>query len=82
MLTAGGGPAAEAALKGQRRAYFPESGAFIDVDVYDRYGLLPGAEFRGPAIVEERESTVVVVPGAVARVDEHGSLVIDLGARL
>jgi N-methylhydantoinase A len=81
MVTAGGGPAAEAALKGQRRAYFPESGGFTDVDVYDRYGLLPGAEFRGPAIVEERESTVVVVPGAVARVDQHGSLIIELGGR-
>jgi N-methylhydantoinase A len=79
MVTAGGGPAAEAALKGQRQAYFPESGGFTDVDVYDRYGLLPGAEFHGPAIVEERESTVVVVPGAVARVDQHGSLIVELG---
>ena len=33
-----------------------------DVPVYDRYRLGPGATFDGPAIVEERESTVVVGP--------------------
>ncbi len=32
--------------------------------VYDRYRLALGATFTGPAIVEERESTVVVGPGA------------------
>jgi hypothetical protein len=28
--------------------------------------------------VEERESTVVIVPGAAARVDASGSLIIEL----
>ena len=64
------------ALKGTRPAYFPESAGFIPTPVYDRYRLAPGAVFAGPAIVEERESTVVVVPGATCRVDDHGTLVI------
>jgi N-methylhydantoinase A len=47
--------------------------------VYDRYSLPVGAEIRGPAIVEERESTIVVGAAADARVDEHLNLVIRIG---
>jgi N-methylhydantoinase A/oxoprolinase/acetone carboxylase beta subunit len=47
--------------------------------VYDRYRLQPGAELRGPAIVEERESTVVVGPRDRARVDHLLNLIVDLG---
>ena len=35
--------------------------------MYDRYALAPGATFNGPAIVEERESTLIVGPGAACR---------------
>ena len=33
---------------------------------------------RGPAVIEERESTTVVGPGARVTVDEHLTLIIDL----
>jgi len=46
--------------------------------VYDRYRLVPGVRFAGPAIVEERESTLVVGAGGQARVDDYGFLWIDL----
>ncbi|HET7469410.1 MAG TPA: hydantoinase/oxoprolinase family protein, partial [Gemmatimonadales bacterium] len=55
-------PAPGGALKGHRRAYFPEAGGFVETPVYDRYALTPGATFEGPAIVEERESTTVIPP--------------------
>src|SRR5436309_7161506 len=51
---------AQTALKGSREAYFPELGGYAGIPVYDRYGLLPGIGLSGPAIVEERESTVIV----------------------
>ncbi|MFQ5520153.1 MAG: hydantoinase/oxoprolinase family protein, partial [Candidatus Methylomirabilia bacterium] len=54
------GATTERALKGQRRAYCAEFRDFVDTPVYDRYRLLPGASFEGPAIVEERESTAVI----------------------
>ncbi len=73
-----GGAPAEAALKGRRRAYFPEAGGFVETPVYDRYALRPGARFEGPAIVEERESTAVLGPGARCRVDEGLALVVEL----
>jgi N-methylhydantoinase A len=49
--------------QGARRAYFPTLGGYVETPVYDRYALRPGTRFDGPAIVEERESTLVVGPG-------------------
>ena len=51
---------------------------FIPFTVYDRYKLSPGETFSGPAIVEERESTVIVGEEAEVRVDEFGSLWIEM----
>jgi len=65
-------------LKGRRRAYFPETGGWIDCPIYDRYKLAAGLEIAGPAIVEERESTSVLPPGAVATVDEYANLVVEI----
>src|SRR5262249_11160223 len=56
-------------IKKTRPAYFPESGGYVDTPVYDRYALRPGKGFDGPAIIEERESTAVVGPGARISVD-------------
>jgi N-methylhydantoinase A len=66
------------ALKGRRQAYMPEFEGFAEVSVYDRYRLAPGEAFAGPAIVEERESTVVLGPDARARIDEALNLIADL----
>jgi N-methylhydantoinase A len=64
------------ALKGSRPAYFPAEGGFIDTAVFDRYRLPPGSRLEGPAIVEERESTVVVPPGARCEVRADASLAV------
>ena len=67
-----------APLTGRRAAYFPEMGGFTMTPVYDRYRLRPGDRFAGPAIVEERESTVVVGPSASFSIDAYRTLAIDL----
>jgi N-methylhydantoinase A/oxoprolinase/acetone carboxylase beta subunit len=64
--------------KGERPAYFPERGGFVDTPVYDRYALTAGTTIAGPAIVEERESTTVLPPGATATVDAYANLVVAL----
>jgi len=69
----------EGAIKGKRDAYSPIARDFIPFTVYDRYRLFPEAGFKGPAIIEERESTVVVGEDASVRVDEYGFLWITLG---
>jgi N-methylhydantoinase A len=64
--------------KSRRPAYFPEHGGYQDTPVYDRYRLGPGATLAGPAIVEERESTVVIGPRARASVDRYLNLIVEL----
>ncbi|MEX2270017.1 MAG: hydantoinase/oxoprolinase family protein [Vicinamibacterales bacterium] len=67
---------ARAALKGRRPVYFPQLGEYRPTAVYDRYQMGPGSWFSGPAIVEERESTLVIGPGATASIDEYLNLVM------
>jgi N-methylhydantoinase A/oxoprolinase/acetone carboxylase beta subunit len=68
----------QGAMKGQRQAYSGIAKDFIPYTVYDRYRLFPGAEFQGPGIIEERESTVVVGEDTSISVDNFGFLWIDL----
>jgi N-methylhydantoinase A len=66
------------ALKGKRRVYLPGPGRYEEVPVYDRYRLPVGVKIDGPAIVEERESTVVMNGPGTAWVDSSGSLMVRL----
>ena len=68
----------QAARKGFRRVFFIEAGRFLDCAVYDRFAFRAGARLRGPAVVEEAESTVVLGPGAKASIDAHGNLLAEL----
>jgi N-methylhydantoinase A len=61
-----------------RRAYVPEWGGYHDIPVYSRYSLSPGADFGGPAIVEERESTVIMGPDCRFHIDEQLNLLVVL----
>jgi N-methylhydantoinase A len=64
--------------KGSRSAYFPEHRRYLDTVVYNRYALTPGMKFAGPAIVEERESTLIIGVGGHARVDERLNVIVEL----
>ncbi|MBI4011510.1 MAG: hydantoinase/oxoprolinase family protein, partial [Candidatus Rokubacteria bacterium] len=64
--------------RGARPVYFPETG-LAACPVYSRYALRSGTALRGPAIIEERESTIVVGPDGRASVDEHLNVVVELG---
>ncbi len=75
-MDSAGSANANDAVKGRRPAFFPESAGYVDTPIYDRYALAPGAAFSGPAIVEERESTVIVGPGAACEVDQQWNLLV------
>lgn len=70
------------ALKGTRMACFPEAGVaagtYVEAQVIDRYLMCPGETFIGPALIEERESTTVVLPGDKAHLTETGHLMIEI----
>ena len=64
------------ALTGARRVFFRETG-WTDCPDYDRDALLAGNVIEGPAIVHEFDSSIVVLPGHRATVDEYGDVVIE-----
>jgi N-methylhydantoinase A len=59
-------------------ALWPDSG---DVPVYHRSALPAGQTLAGPAIIEERETTIVLPPSWTATVDRMGSIVATLDAK-
>ena len=63
-----------------RPAYFGEHRGFVETTVYHRQELAPGHELRGPAVVEEEGSTLVIGPGGIARVAESGNVIVTLPA--
>jgi N-methylhydantoinase A len=67
-----------AALKGTRPVFFPDAGATVATQVWDRYALQPGVHVDGPAVFEEDESTFIVGPGAKARLLPDGSIVAEV----
>jgi N-methylhydantoinase A/oxoprolinase/acetone carboxylase beta subunit len=79
METAGAAAAgtADAAVR-ERAAWFPELGGKVSCRVVDRYAMRPGIAVSGPALIEEREATTVVLPGDVATVGDAGHLVIEI----
>jgi N-methylhydantoinase A len=52
--------------------------SFADAGFYDRPRLREGDELAGPAIIDDRLGTIVVNPGATARVARHGTLRIEV----
>ncbi len=68
------GAALEDARRGMRRVRF--DGAERDCPIYQRDQLDVGANFAGPAILEQLDCTTVVRPGHIARVDEWKNLIV------
>jgi N-methylhydantoinase A len=75
------GGAAAAAPKAERPVYFGELGAHRPCPVYDRYRFAPCFTCSGPAVIEERESTIVVGPGGDVTVDDLGNVVVTVPVR-
>jgi len=69
---------ATTAIKGEREIYLPEERGMVTVPVFDRYLLAPYATFEGPAVIEERESTLIVGCGAKVKVDALLDVVIEV----
>lgn len=67
---------ASEAHRGTREAYFKSAGSYVETDIYNRDGLGAGVLLKGPAIVEQMDSTVVIPPNATAEVDEIGNIII------
>ena len=61
---------------GARQAYFGPEQGWLEAVVLSRAGL--DGERAGPLIIEEYDATCLVPPGAMARRDDFGNIVIEL----
>jgi N-methylhydantoinase A len=50
----------------------------VEVDVYDGSSLSPGHEFTGAALVDSMDTTIWVPDGCRARIDTHGTFIMDV----
>jgi N-methylhydantoinase A len=66
---------------GERPLYDLTSAEFANAYVYDRARLGADDRIAGPAIVEQYDSTTVVLPGQALTVDDFGNLLIAEEAR-
>ncbi len=73
------GPDASLALMEQRDVYFPEDSAFVETPVFNRDALRVGNVITGPAVIEQMDSTTLILPGQTATVDPHSNLSIEEG---
>ncbi len=64
--------------KNRRIMRFTGDGETIEGVVYDRYALNAGYSGDGPAVIEERETSIVIGPDARFRVDTELNLIIEL----
>jgi N-methylhydantoinase A len=71
------GADASGAVIGSRSAYFPEFGGVRPVPLYDRTRLQAGNVIMGPAVIEQYDTTALLLPGERARVDEQLLIITD-----
>jgi N-methylhydantoinase A len=63
-----------------RRVFDPELGEFVEVAIYERRALKPGAVIAGPAVIVEDETSTVVTRRFGARIDAWGYIDISRAA--
>ena len=71
-----GSASSRAAQKSEREVRFQESGASVMCPIYERDLLRAGNEVQGPGVIEQADSTTLVPPSFMARVDSHGRLIM------
>ncbi|MEM8753282.1 MAG: hypothetical protein AAGF90_09920, partial [Pseudomonadota bacterium] len=65
-----------AAETGARRVFF---GEWVETPLYARDRLPLDFELKGPAILEQMDTTVLIEPGDRARGDAIGNVIVEVG---
>ncbi|GGB17669.1 hydantoinase/oxoprolinase family protein [Allosediminivita pacifica] len=74
------GPDASAAQIATRDVWMAEAGDFVPAGVYAREKLRPGNVIEGPAIVEQMDTTTVILPDMTGTVDPYLNLILEVKA--
>jgi len=65
-------------VKGKRDVYFEKKFGFVSTTIYDGDNMVAGNIVEGPAIIEQKTTTVVVPPMARLEVTEYGDYLVKL----
>ena len=65
------GQSSAPALKGKREVFLSEAGRFVPIEIYEFDRLRPGNVIAGPAIIEATTTTMFMLSGQVATIDEY-----------
>jgi N-methylhydantoinase A/oxoprolinase/acetone carboxylase beta subunit len=61
-----------------KRAFDPDTHRFRSFQVLSRYSLKKDDKIKGPALIQEVESTTVLPSKSIARVDQFRNLVVEM----
>ncbi len=65
-------------VRDSRQVYFGQDlGGWITCDIYWRDDLSPGNKISGPAMIEQMDTTTIILPGHSAEIDEYLNLIIN-----
>jgi N-methylhydantoinase A len=70
------GPDATVAQTGSREVWFPETGEWTPTPIYDRDRLRAGNVIEGPAVIDQMDTTTLVLPDMRATVDPWLNLLL------
>jgi N-methylhydantoinase A len=65
------------ALIGERGVYLDAENGYTPTPIYAREKLRTGNLIAGPAVIEQMDTTTVVLPGQTARTDAYANLIIE-----
>jgi N-methylhydantoinase A len=66
------------AQKGMRKVFFEDFRGYANCRTYDRYALKTNNVIRGPGVVEQMDTTIVIPPRQTARVDRFGNIIMEI----
>lgn len=69
---------ASKSIKGKRDVYFEEEYGFVPAIIYDGDTMEAENRVEGPAVIEQKTTTIVVPPGARLKVTDYGDYLMNL----
>jgi N-methylhydantoinase A len=64
--------------RSMRRVFFERAGGFVDTPVYRRADLPAGTVLKGPAVIEQLDTTTVIPTKVKASIDEYLNIILDM----
>ena len=65
------------AMKGKRKVLL--KGRFQIANIFDRDKLMPGNQIKGPAVIEQADSTTLLFAGNIGKIDRYRNIIIKTG---